>query len=101
MGSRSRDIGAEISMHSFTVDCDAFSNEEKVALFVLVKSVEATGSVAMLPLSFYYLSSMCLMKRLGRSAQWLSVGNISGGCLLNMQMSDLFFKCDISCVHKL
>ena len=31
MGSSSHDLGAEIRMPSFTVNCDTFSNEEKVA----------------------------------------------------------------------
>ena len=31
MGSSSHDLGAEVRMHSFTVNCDTFSNEEKVA----------------------------------------------------------------------
>ena len=30
MGSSSHDIGAEIRMHSFTVNCDTFSNKEKL-----------------------------------------------------------------------
>ena len=29
LGSSSHDLGAEIRMHSFTVNCDTFSNEEK------------------------------------------------------------------------
>ena len=32
MESRSHDFGAEIRMHSFTVHCDTFSNEKKVAI---------------------------------------------------------------------
>ena len=32
MGSSSHDLGAELRMHSFTVNCDTFSNEEKVAV---------------------------------------------------------------------
>ena len=39
-------------MHSFTVDCDTFSNEEKVAVVVPATSVEVTGSKTMLALSF-------------------------------------------------
>ena len=31
MGSSSHDLGAELRMQSFTVNCDTFSNEEKVA----------------------------------------------------------------------
>ena len=55
-------------MHSFTVNCDTFSNEEKVAVVVPVTSVEVTCSEAMLALSFSTLLVMCLMKILGRSA---------------------------------
>ena len=55
-------------MHSFTVNCDTFSNEEKVAAVVPVASVEATCSEAMLALSFSTLLVKCLMKILGRSA---------------------------------
>ena len=70
MGSRSHDLGAELRMYSFTIDCDTFSNEEKVAVVVPVTSVEVevTGSDAMLDLSFSTLLVKCLMKRLGRSA---------------------------------
>ena len=56
-------------MHSFTVDCDTFSNEEKVAVVVPVTRVEVTFSEAMLALSFSTLFVKCLMKRLGRSAR--------------------------------
>ena len=57
-------------MHSFTADCDIFSNKEKVAVVVPVKSaeVEVAGSVAMLALCFSTLLVRCLMKRLRRSA---------------------------------
>ena len=55
-------------MHSFTVNCDTFSNEEKVAAVVTVASVEVTCSEAMLALSFSTLFVMCLMKILGRSS---------------------------------
>ena len=71
MGSCSRDLGAEIRMHSFTVNCDTFSNEEKVATVVPVTSVEVMCSEAMLDLSFSTLLvsfSTLLMKILGRSA---------------------------------
>ena len=40
MVSSSHDLGAEIRMHSFTVNCDSFSNEEKVAAVVPVTSVD-------------------------------------------------------------
>ena len=63
MGSSSHDLGAEIRMHSFTVNCDTFSNDEKVAAVVPV-----TCSEAMLALSFSTLLVKCLMKILGRSA---------------------------------
>ena len=65
MGSSSHDLGAELRMHSFTVNCDIFSNEEKVAA---VTSVEVTCSEAMLALCFSTLLVTCLMKILGRSA---------------------------------
>ena len=38
IGSSSHDLGAELRMHSFTVNCDTFSNEEKVAAVVPVTS---------------------------------------------------------------
>ena len=52
-------------MHSFTVNCNAFSNEEKVAAVVPVTNVEVTCS-AMIALSFSTLLVRCLMKILGR-----------------------------------
>ena len=52
MGSSSHDLGAELRMHSFTVNYDTFSNEEKVAAVVPVTSVEVPCSEAMLALSF-------------------------------------------------
>ena len=69
MQSRSHDLGAELRMHSFTVNCDTFSDEEKIAVVVPVKSVEVTCSEAMLALSFSTLLVKFLMKRLGKSAQ--------------------------------
>ena len=68
MGLSSHDLGAELRMHSFTVICDTFSNEEKVAVVVPVTSVEVTCSKAMLALCFSTLLVMCLMKILGMSA---------------------------------
>ena len=68
MGTRSHDIGAELRMHSFTVNCDTFSNEEKVAAVVPVTSVEVTCSEAMLALRFSTLLVRCFIKLLGRSA---------------------------------
>ena len=68
MGSSSHDLGAELRMHSFTVNCGTLSNEEKVVAVVPVTSVEVTCSEAMLALSFSILLVKCLMKILGRSA---------------------------------
>ena len=51
MGSSSHDIGAESRMHSITVNCDTFLNEEKVAAVVQVTSVDVTCSEATLALS--------------------------------------------------
>ena len=70
MGSSSHDLGAEIRMHSFTVYCDTFSNEEKVAAVVPVTSVEGTCLEAMLALSFSTSLVKCLMKILGMSTPW-------------------------------
>ena len=55
-------------MHSFTVNYETFSNEEKVAAAVPVTSGEVTCSEATLALSLYTLLVKCLMKILGRSA---------------------------------
>ena len=68
MGSSLHDLGAELIMHSFTANCDTFSNEEKVAAVVPVTSVEVTCSKTMLALSFCTLFVKCLMTILGRSA---------------------------------
>ena len=68
MGSSSHDLGAVLRMHSFTVNCDTFSNEEKVTAVVPVTSVEATCSEAMLALIFPTLLVKCLMKIMGMSA---------------------------------
>ena len=70
MGSRSHDLGAELRMHSFTVNCDTFSNKDKVAVVVPETSVEVEVIIfeAMLALSFSTLLLNCLMKELGRSA---------------------------------
>ena len=59
-------------MHSFYVDCDTFSYEEKVAAVFSVTRVEVdvTTSEVMLGLSFSTLSLRYLMKRLGMSALW-------------------------------
>ena len=55
-------------MHSFTVDCDTFSNEEKVAVVVPVTSIEVACSEAMLALRLSSLLVKCLMIILGMSA---------------------------------
>ena len=68
MGSSSHDLGAELRMHYFTVNCDTFSNEEKVVAVVPVTSVEVTCSEAMLALSFSTLLVKCLIQVLGRAA---------------------------------
>ena len=66
IGSSSQDLGAELRMHSFTVICVTFSNEEKVVAVVPVTSVDVTCSEAMLALSFSTLLVKCLMKILRR-----------------------------------
>ena len=68
MGSSSHDLGAELRTHSVTVNCDTYSNEEKVAAVVPVSSIEVTCSEATLALSFFTLLVKCLLKILGRSA---------------------------------
>ena len=67
MGPRSHDLGAELIMHSFTINFDTFANEEKFAVVVPVTSVEVTCTEAMLALSFSTLLAKCLMNILGRS----------------------------------
>ena len=68
MGSSAHDLGAEIRVHSFTVICDTFSNEEKAAVVVPVTSVEVAYSEEMLALCFTTLLVKFFMKRLGRAA---------------------------------
>ena len=63
MGSSSHDLGAELRMHSFTVNCDSL-----IAAVVPVTSVEVTCSEEMSALSFSTLLVKCLMKILERSA---------------------------------
>ena len=58
MGLSSQDLGAELSTHSFTVNRDTLSNEEKVAALVPVTSVVVICSEAMLALSFSTLLVM-------------------------------------------
>ena len=68
MTSSSHDLGAELIMHSFTVNCNTFSNEEKVAAVVPVTSVEVTCSEEILALCLSTLLVECYMNILGRSA---------------------------------
>ena len=44
MGSSSYDLGAELSMHSFTVNCDTLANEENVAAVVPVNMFRSNVS---------------------------------------------------------
>ena len=81
MGSSSHDLGEELRMYCFTLNCDTFSTEAKVAAVVPVTSVEITCSEVMFALCFTTLLVKCLMKILGRSALGKMVGNILGGCL--------------------
>ena len=87
MGSSSHDLGEELRLHSNTVNCDTFSNEQKFAVVVSVTSVEVACLGAMLAPSFSTLMVMCLMKILGRSALGQMVGNILGGCLFEMALT--------------
>ena len=110
IGSRSHDLGAELRMHSFTVDCDPFSNEEKVAIVVPVTYVDITASEAMLALSFSTSLVKCLMKRLERSAlgwqyiMWMSICECINYLMqFNTGRSQSYSFCvkfTLSCVHK-
>ena len=55
-------------MHSFTVECDTFSYEEKVSVVFPVTIVEVTGFEAMLAPIFSTLLEKYMMNGLGRSA---------------------------------
>ena len=68
MELRSHDLGPELRIHSLTIDCDTFSNEEKVSVDVSGTSaeLEVKSYEAMFDLSFVILL-LCVMKRLGRS----------------------------------
>ena len=70
MGSNSHDLGAELRKHSITVNCDTFSNEDKVAVVVPATSVEVSYSEAMLTLSF----STLLVERLMKIHGWSALG---------------------------
>ena len=87
MGSSSHDLGAELRMHYFTVNCDTYSNEEKFAIVVPVISAEVTYSEAILSLSFSTLLAKCLMKILRRSALGYMVWNIIGGYLFESALT--------------
>ena len=54
-GSRSHNLGAELRMHSLTVDCDTLSNEENVEAVVLVTSVEVEVTFTEAMLTFQFL----------------------------------------------
>ena len=67
-------------MHYFIVNCDTFSNEEKVAAVVPVTNVEVTCSEAMLALSF----STLLVKfdeNTGKVSTRVNGWQFLGGCL--------------------
>ena len=66
MGSSSHDLGAELRMHSFTVNCDTFSNEENDAAVVTVTSVEVTCSEAMVAHSFSTLLEKVIDENTGK-----------------------------------
>ena len=66
MESRSHVLGTDLRMHSFTINCDTFSNEEKVAAVVPATSVEVTYSEAMLALSFSTLLVKCSDENTGK-----------------------------------
>ena len=68
MESSSHDVGAEIRMHYFTVNCDTFTNEDKVTTVVPITSVDLTCAEAMSAVRFSTLLVKCLMKILGGSA---------------------------------
>ena len=53
-------------MHSFTVNCDTFSNEENDAAVVTVTSVEVTCSEAMVALSFSTLLEKVIDENTGK-----------------------------------
>ena len=69
MASRSHDLG-ELRMHYFTVDCDTFSNEDKVAAIVSVTSAEIKCSEAMLVLSFCREEDALLSSTLSKKSQY-------------------------------
>ena len=71
MGTRSRDLGAELRMHSNNNKLiEILSNKGNVPVFIPVTSVEIelTWSETMLAQCFSTLLLKCLMKRLGKSA---------------------------------
>ena len=60
MGSSSHDLGAELRMHSFTVNCDTFSIEEKVAAVVPLTSV-VSNNVNMSPILLGHATLNCVV----------------------------------------
>ena len=58
MGLSSHDLGAELRMHSFTVNCDSFSNEEKVAAVVPRLHYYLMTIIALSPTSMFQSLSL-------------------------------------------
>ena len=58
-------------MHSFTVNCDTFSNKEKVTAVVPVTSVEVTFSEPMLAQSFSNLL-VVFDENTGKVSTWVN-----------------------------
>ena len=72
MGSSSHDLGAELRMHSFTVNCDTFSNEEKVAKKKVTWGWQRQG------VRTVYIATQCSVPEYAAAAwtPWLSSSNI-------------------------
>ena len=70
-------------MHSFTVNCDTFSNEEKVAAVVPVTSVEVSCSEAMLALSFSSINQVYFQINMYKNEQKVqfTVIHVHGNCV--------------------
>ena len=54
MGSSSHDLGAELRMHSFTVNCDTFSNEEYTQIMSFMESMKLV--IAYMLLFWHYFT---------------------------------------------
>ena len=109
MGSRSHDLGAELRMHSYTINCDTFTNEEKVAVVVPVTSVEVTlgsckflyfvgkvfdeetGKVTTMVNGWQYLSWMSICECINYLLQFFTVRS---------QSYSFSVELTLSCVHK-